>query len=335
MRSSVAHSARILAALILAGLALRAVAADEARAQGLERARSATVGVLATAVADALSSDMLGQERAGSGVVIGRDGLVLTIGYLILEAEAVDIVVDTRRLPARVVAYDLASGFGLLQALTPIAAVPVPLGDPAAITGKEPLLIVSGGEDGDASLARLLSRRPFSGYWEYHIDGALFTAPARGDHSGAGLFTVDGELLGIGSLVVADALGPGRPRLRGNMFVPVDLLTPILAELRERGLSAASRRAWIGVNCVESDGAVEVVRVSPESPAEDAGVLPGDRILRIDGTEVRSLEAFYKTLWRNGAERDVTLEVRRDGERQSLTVRTLDRNTTLRKPEGI
>ncbi len=315
--------------------ALVASSAAQTPAEVVQRVQRATLGVVTKAVEGARSIDMLGAQRAGSGVLIGRDGLVLTIGYLILEAETVDVIADGRRWPASVVAYDLASGFGLLRVLTPLRTTPVELGDPAGLEDNEPVLIMSGGEDAEASLARLVSRRSFSGYWEYHIDGALFTAPPRRDHSGAGLFNAAGELLGIGSLVVSDALGAGRPRIGGNMFVPVDLLKPILAELRTRGQSAASRRAWLGVNCTESDGVLEVVRITPDSPAEDAGLEPGDRIVAIDGVEVASLETLYKALWRQAAERDVVIGVRRGAERRDITVQTRDRNGTLRKPLGV
>lgn len=294
------------------------------------------VAVYSEAVDEAGSIATLGALRRGSGVVIGDDGLVLTIGYLILEAERVDLVVEgARRVPARVVAYDLASGFGLLQALAPLRVAPVALGRSTSASGDEPLMVASGGAEGELSLARLVSQRAFSGYWEYHIDAALFTVPPRTDHSGAGLFNLDGELLGIGSLVVSDAMGPAAGRLPGNMFVPVDLLKPILAEMRARGASRGSTRAWLGLNCAESAGEVRVLRVTRESPAELAGVLPGDRILRIDGAEVGALETLYKTLWRDGAERDVVLTVRRAGEVQTLTVHALDRMKTLRKPQGI
>ena len=308
----------------------------QARAKALDRARSAMVAVLSEAVDEAGSIATLGALRRGSGVVIGDDGLVLTIGYLILEAERVDLVVEgARRVPARVVAYDLASGFGLLQALAPLRVAPVALGRSTSASGDEPLMVASGGAEGELSLARLVSQRAFSGYWEYHIDAALFTVPPRTDHSGAGLFNLGGELLGIGSLVVADAMGPGAGRLPGNMFVPVDLLKPILAEMRARGASRGSTRAWLGLNCAESAGEVRVLRVTRESPAELAGVLPGDRILRIDGAEVGALETLYKTLWRDGAERDVQLTIRRGGDVQTLTVHALDRMKTLRKPQGI
>jgi S1-C subfamily serine protease len=305
------------------------------RGQALQRALDAVVGVETVAVEDAGSAATLGHERQGSGVVIGSDGLVLTIGYLILEADHVDLKLDDgRAVPARVVAYDLATGFGLLQALAPLALEPVPLGSAAALDGDAQLLVVSGGDEGAYSVARMVSRRPFSGYWEYHIDTAVFTAPARTDHSGAGLFNADGELLGIGSLLVGDALGTGEGT-RGNMFVPVDLLKPILAELRKGVTSHDSRRAWIGVNCVVWEGAVRVLRVTGSGPAAVAGLQIGDEIVAIDGVTVHDLASFYHALWQRDVERDVQLEIRRAGAAQHVTVRSQDRLKTLRQPQGV
>jgi S1-C subfamily serine protease len=333
---------RTVAACVLGWVTWAAAAAEpppsvEAQSRALQRASDAVVGVRAVAVEDARSAATLGRMRQGSGVVIDADGLVLTIGYLILEAEQTVLVTDDARvIPARPVAYDVATGFGLLQPLAPLRIEPAPLGRAAALQADEPLMIVSGGTEGAISAAQLLTRRPFSGYWEYHIDAALFTAPARGDHSGAGLFNGRGELVGIGSLVVSDALGPGQGRHGGNMFVPIDLLPPILAELRAHGRSAQSRRAWIGLNCVQTEVGVRVVRVNDDSPAERAGIEAGDRIVRIDGTEVTALEVLWKTLWAGGApEREVTLEVVRRGERQTLTLQAIDRMQTLRRAQGI
>ena len=317
--------------------ATASTAALESRQRALMRANGAVLGVRVTAVDDAKSIESLGRERRGSGVLIGDDGLVLTIGYLILEADHVDLVLaNDQRVPARVVAYDLDTGFGLLQALTPMRIAPALLGSSSKLETNEALLVASGGGDAELSLARLVSQRAFSGYWEYHIDAALFTSPPRTDHSGAGLFNADGELLGIGSLVVADALGTGQSPLPGNMFVPIDLLKPILDELRVRGASRGSSRAWLGLNCVEYEGRVRVVKTSSDSPAERAGLRPGDQIVSIDGAEVSGLESFYKTLWRaDSAEREITLEIRRGGQPQRLEVRTLDRMKTLSKPQGI
>ena len=309
----------------------------EARARILARASATVVGVHSVAVEDAPSVDTLVREREGSGVVIDADGLVVTIGYLILEADHVELVLGPDRIvPARVVAYDLATGFGLLQALTPLRLPHAILGDPASLSVNEPLMIASGGENGDVSIARMVSRRSYSGYWEYHIEGALFTTPPRMDHSGAALFNGQGELMGIGSLVVLDALGPQHPRVPGNMFVPADLLKSALPELRQHGATRSSTRAWLGLNCVEHEGAVRVARITRGSPAEDAGLQPGDRILRIDGETVSDLEGFYRKLWRDAPpERDVTLDITRGEEEQSVKVHSTDRMKTLRRAKGI
>ena len=316
--------------------------ADQSRA--LQRASDAVLGVQVVALENARSVVTLGRSRSGSGVLIGGDGLVLTIGYLVLEAERVQLVLDSgRRVPARVLGYDVATGFGLLQALAPLPLTPVPLGRPDALGQRDALMVVSGGGDGGVSAAQLVSRRAFSGYWEYHIEGALFTAPARRDHSGAGLFNAAGELVGIGSLYVADTGEPTKPntdvqepRQSGNMFVPVDLLVPILDELRQRGSSAASKRAWLGMNCVEQVDGLRVVRVSDDSPADVAGLLPGDRILRIDGTEVRALATLWQSLWAGGApEREITLLIERNNQAQTVKVFSVDRMKTLRREEGI
>jgi serine protease Do len=310
---------------------------SDARTEALSRASNAVLGVQVSAVEDASSNATLGRMRQGSGVVIGADDLVLTIGYLILEADQVQLVTDDARvLPARVVAYDLATGFGLVQALAPLRLPSVPLGRTESLQQDEPLMMVSGGAGGTISIARMVSRRPFAGYWEYHIEGAVFTSPPRTDHSGAALFNGQGELMGIGSLFVSNAMGSEGPDVPGNMFVPVDLLRPILDELRRNGSSAASRRAWLGLNCVEQGGRVRVVRVSGESPAEAAGLQPGDSIVTIDGTQVNTLGMLWKSLWNGGQpERDVVLEIRRGDESRRLTLHSVDRMSTLRKAKGI
>jgi S1-C subfamily serine protease len=309
---------------------------DDMIAQALRRASDATVGLLTRAVPGARSAQTLGAQRVGSGVVIGPDGLVLTIGYLILEAQ--DIVLeldDGRHIPARPVGYDQATGFGLVQALAPIGITPVPLGTAAVVDPAEPLLIVSGGRAGHAGMlsqARLAHQREFSGTWEYHIRNALFTAPARPDHSGAGLFNRKGELVGIGSLLVSDVApgdddAPRDTRTPGNMFVPVDLLKPVLAEMR----------TWLGLNCRERNGRLVVLRVTSDGPAELAGVRGGDVITALDGGEVHDLPTFYRRLWGEGpAEREVMLQITRPGEAsRQVLLRSVDRATTLLRADAI
>jgi S1-C subfamily serine protease len=292
--------------------------------------------VQVTAADGARSAETLGRRRSGSGVVIGPEGLILTIGYLILEAESIQVETqDNRVLPARAVGYDQATGFGLLRPLLPLRVAPVALGSAAELPADTMLMAAIGGGDGGVALTQLLSRRPFSGYWEYHIESALFTSPPVGNHSGAPLFNQRGELLGIGSLYVGDALGDSR-KLPGNMFVPVDLLKPILGELQQTGSTRSSHRPWLGLSSSEQGGRVEIIRVSQDSPAAAAGLVPGDVVLAIDGEKVSTLEGFYKKLWaRPEAEGDVMLTVLKGAEVRQVQVHTIDRMKTMRRPEGI
>ena len=311
--------------------------ADPAAIEALTRAHAAVVGVQVTATEDARSAETLGRRRAGSGVVIGADGLVLTIGYLMLEADTIQLITqDKRVLPARPVAYDVATGFGLVKALLPLSGIsPVKLGSHKELTPGQPLMAASGGEYAEVALTQLVSKRPFSGYWEYHIEAALFTSPPMGNHSGAPLFNQRGELLGIGSLLVADALGAS-PAVPGNMFVPVDLLKPILGEMQRTGSSSQSRRPWLGLTSSEQDGRVFVVRVTNGSPAEAGGVRRGDAVLAVDGVGVRSLEDFYKRIWAHpNPDDEIKLTVLQGDETKVLTLKGVDRRTTLAKPSGI
>ncbi len=305
--------------------------------RALQRASQAVLGVRVQAVEGARSAPSLGLQRQGTGVLISEDGLVLTIGYLVLEAESVELVADDgRRFPARVVAYDQATGFGLVQALAPLGLTPAPLAETPGTRSEAPHVVVSGGEDGEVTAARVVSRRPYAAVWEYHLEAALFTAPPARAHSGAALFNPRGELLGIGSLVVADARGQGQPQLAGNLFVPVELLKPILGELRQHGRSQASMRPWLGVNCMESAGQVRVMRVSEDSPADVAGLMAGDRIMRLDGQRITTLAQLWKTLWADSrAERAVALEIERRGRPMDITVQAVDRAKTWRHAEGL
>ena len=335
--------------LLTALLALGAAQADAANASpataqqtidALRRAHAAVVGIQVRTAADADSAETLSQQRQGSGVVIDADGLVLTIGYLLLDAEHIQIVTqDGRTLPAQAVAYDLATGFGLVKPLLPLrGAAPVPLGRYRDLEPGAVLMTATGaidGADSDVAMTQLVSKRSFSGHWEYFIDAALFTSPPIPNHSGAPLFNQQGELVGIGSLFVVNALGENLPR-PGNMFVPVDLLKPILAELQRTGSSAKSRRPWLGLNSAEQAGRVQVMRVSKRSPALAAGLQAGDVVLAVDGNQVTTLESFYKKLWDRAApDADVQLTVLQGAAIKTITVKPVDRMRTLRKPAGI
>lgn len=306
--------------------------AGDAGYQRLIEAANAVVGVKVKALANARSNESLGQERTGSGVLIGEDGLVLTIGYLILEADQVELVdSDGRRMPAAVVAYDHATGFGLVRPMAPIDLKPIRLGTARPVAQLDRLMIVTGGEEQAVSIATVVSKRQFAGYWEYLIDDAIFTAPPRLDHSGAALINQDGELVGVGSLFVLDALTPGE-QLPGNMFVPVDLLKPVLDEMVRTGRQKEGRRPWLGLNSLEEDGRVKVMQVNDESPADTAGIEAGDIILSINGQSVGSLETFYRALWAGGpVGAEFVLTVLHGPDVRQVTVKSIDRHDFMRK----
>jgi serine protease Do len=309
----------------------------QAAADAITRAMQAVVGLQVTAAEDARSADTLGMEREGSGVVIGPDGLILTIGYLIIEADTIEVTTsDNRVVPARAIGYDQATGFGLVRPVLPLRDIePVALGTARGLPERTSLLAATGGDDGSAELIELVSTRPFSAYWEYHIDGALFAAPPLRNHSGAPLFNASGELVGIGSVFVGNARG-GRRELPGTMFVPVDLLKPILGEMQQTGTTRIGRRPWLGVTSAEQGGRIRIVRVNQDSPADEAGLVPGDFVLAVDGEKVGTLEAFYKKLWaRPEPESAVQLTVLHGTELLELTVHAVDRLKTMRKPAGI
>jgi len=245
------------------------------------------------------------------------------------------------------VAYDLATGFGLLRPLLPLPQSSginaVPLGSADALATGDALMAVTGdqrGQEGDVNMTRLVSKRAFSGNWEYHIESALFTSPplvaSGGNHSGAPLFNQRGELIGIGSLLVSDASGKNKGGMPGNMFVPVDLLRPILAELQQSGTSGKSRRPWLGLTSNEQDGQVQIVRVTRDSPAQEAGMRAGDVVLVVDDAKVATLEDFYKKIWDRAApDSEVTLKVQQGDEVKTLVLKARDRMRTLKKPSGI
>ncbi|MFC5498414.1 S1C family serine protease [Caenimonas terrae] len=303
----------------------------------LNRANAAVVGIQVVAADGARSAETLGKQRTGSGVVIGADGLILTIGYLVLEAQTIEVVTqDNRTLPAGPVAYDLATGFGLVRSLLPLRGIaPVPLGSHKELNTGDMVMAAIGGADADVAMTQLVGKRPFSGYWEYHIDTALFTSPPIDNHSGAALFNQRGELVGIGSLFVSDVTGENA-RVPGNMFVPVDLLKPILAEMQQTGTSRQSHRPWLGVTSSEQGGRVNVVRVTRESPADEAGLEAGDVVLAVDDAKVATLEEFYRRLWaRPHPDDEVRLTVLQGANIKTLTIRPIDRMTTMIKPAGI
>ncbi len=291
----------------------------------------AVVKLSIRAVDGARTADTLGADREGTGIVIDDRGLILTIGYLVLEAASVLVMThDNRIYPASVVGFDHATGFGLLRASPAPPCAPVVLGDSSELGELESLIVAGHAGAGGVTGAALVSRRRFTGWWEYMIDDALFTAPPRYEHSGAALFDGEGRLVGIASLWVSDALDSG-VAFPGNMFVPVNLLKDVLDDLVEEGRRKGAPRPWLGMNTEQVEGHVVVSRVLPDAPADLSGLKRGDIILGIGGDSIGGQSEFYERLWASGAAgTDITLHIVRETVVKHIIVQTVDRLSYLR-----
>ena len=321
------------AGLLLAGAfaMIASAVAAQAQAVSLDDLASAVVRIKAYINPDGRTVATLGKERDGSGIVIGSDGLVLTIGYLMVEAHAAEVVTnDGHTVAADVVGYDHETGFGLLKAAAPLKVRPMGLGKSADLKEKDPVLVASFGGTDMVAPVHVIARREFAGSWEYLLDEAIFTAPLHPAWSGAALISREGKLVGVGSLVVGDASGRGEGT-PGNMFVPIDRLGPILADLIADGRVSGPARPWLGVTAEELSGRLLVARVTAGGPAEKAGVRRGDVIIGVAGQPAKGLADFYRKVWaRGGAGTTVPLDVLQDNAVRRIDIPSINRHDHLK-----
>jgi serine protease Do len=283
---------------------------------------------------DAQSADTLGRARVGSGVIL-ENQLVLTIGYLLLEADTVDIVTASgRRVPGSVAGYDHSTGFGLVRTALPISEPAIVLGDSDKVAEKQKVFTIGQGEAQPTEL-HIVSRKVFSGGWEYLIEKPLFTFPPVNNWSGAPLLTEDGTLVGIGSLIVNDA-AVDRKGVPGNMFIPTNLLKPILDDLRAKGRRSGDVQPWLGMSTEVSRGNLMVQRVSPKGPADLAGIAPGDIVLGVGTEKVADQADFYRKLWGAGkAGSEISVRLLQGGDVKDVKIKSIDRMDFIRKPSGV
>jgi S1-C subfamily serine protease len=303
--------------------------------QMVERVMQSVVAIQARTDDDASTARTLGQRRQGSGVVIGPD-LVLTIGYLLIEAQSVDLIDrQGRRVPAQVKAVDTVSGFGLVRSLVPLRLEPVPLGDSDVVNAPAKVLTLGQGEV-ELTELQVVSRKPFAGNWEYLLETPLMTLPAVNNWSGAGLFDEAGQLIGLGSLLVPDVFGDSKP-MPGNLYVPLNELKPQLVELLRNGKRTGPAQSWLGISSqAVRGGGLMVQRVTPESPASQAGIQAGDVLVALQGRAIDNLPDFYRQLWTSGpAGSTLEITVKRLGQERKIRITTGDRALSLKAPRGV
>ena len=297
----------------------------------LDHVLSSVVALEARVPEDAFTATILGTQRLGNGVVIGPAGLVLTMAYLVTEAEAVVLTLnDGRRVAAHVLGLDSRTGFGLVQALEPLDLPVMPLGSSRDLEAGGAVISAGAGGRSHAVAGRVLARMPFAGYWEYLLDEAIMTEPAHPHWSGAALIGPKGDLVGLGSLSL-ERRAPGGGAQPINMFVPAELLPPILDDLA-RGKAAHPPRPWLGAFAQEIEAHVVVVGITPRSPADRAELRAGDVILAVGDEPVADLAEFYTRLWARGpAGATIPLRILREDDVFTVEIRSVDRNTLLKK----
>jgi S1-C subfamily serine protease len=300
----------------------------------LNRALSAVLGLRATVPEDAFTAGTLGTERAGSGVLIREDGLVLTIGYLVTEAETMWLTSEGGgAVQGHVLGYDQETGFGLVQALGRLKVSPIELGVGVRVGAGDRAIMAAEGGPRHALSARVVARQEFAGYWEYVLDRAIFTAPAHPFWGGAALIGADGRLIGIGSLHVQHASGR-ELRRDVNMVVPIELLPPILDDMLTYGRPNRPPRPWLGLYAAEVEDAIVVAGLAEKGPASKAGLRPGDRILAVRDDPVASLAGLWRKVWAGGpAGSEVVMQVVREDETLTVRILSADRTRFLRTPK--
>ena len=298
----------------------------------LNRTLKSIVSIQSSIPEDAFTAQTLGEQRSGSGVIIREGGLVLTIGYLIMEAENVWIAnAEGRVTPGHALAVDPESGFGLVQALDDLNRPAIEFGCSSEARPGDPVVVAAGG-GAKPVRATIVGKQEFAGYWEYLLDEAIFTAPAHPFWGGASVVDRHGKLIGVGSLHVEQMTAQDGPR-DINMVVPIDLLPPILEDLLSYGRVNKPARPWLGVYCAESGDEIIIASVAEHGPAAAAGLRRGDVIAAVGGAEIESLADFYRKLWSLGpAGAEVPLELTRDGQPINLRVRSADRNSFFKRP---
>jgi S1-C subfamily serine protease len=285
----------IAAVMLIVGMVCNAYAVSAG-----EENLSAVVRIRSVFPANVNSADTLETERVGNGVVIDAEGTILTLAFLTRGAKSIEVIAsDKEPVAATLIGFDYKTGFSLLRTFKPLEVTPIKLGQSSELAVGDQTIVAGAGGRQELQMAQVISRKEYAGSWEYLLEDAIFTVPVFADFSGASLINIKGQLVGIGYLFTPISLRE-YGLVPGNMFIPIDALRPILADLKTVGRSLDVKRPWLGINAEEAHGRVFITRVTMGGPAEKAGLQVEDMILSVDGQEVRGLADFYRKIWSVG-----------------------------------
>ncbi len=282
---------------------------------------------------DAMTAGLLGTERSGHGVRIRDDGLIVTVGYVISEADEIWIgSYDGMAAPGVVIGNDFQSGLALIRPTIPLPGPAMKLGQSQDLKIGDAVTVAgSAGIEPQEVEAQVVARQEFAGRWEYLLDDAIFTAPPHQHWSGAALIDLDGQLRGIGSLIIQGFEVNGAPRTV-NMFVPIELLLPVIDEICDHGRRLAPPRPWLGLLAHDEEGELTIVGVYRNCPADDAGLRPGDIVTQVNGQPIDGLAHLFRSVWGLGdAGVDVPLTILRNSKPRETVVKSSQRAAFLWK----
>ncbi|WP_440656483.1 S1C family serine protease [Candidatus Pelagibacter sp. HIMB1509] len=282
---------------------------------------------------EARTAQSLGTVRGGNGVVID-DKHILTIGYIVVEAETITITLpDGKKFPGELIGYDHTTGFGILRTIIQSNLTPLKIGDSDQLTKEDFLYVLPYLTEGRPSAVKMVSRRSFAGWWEYFLDKPIYTYPANSSFAGSALINEYGEVLGIGSLYVGDAAATGISS-PGNMFVPINDLKPILDDLIQNGRRTKDIKPYMGLTSSDNTGQVKITRVNDNGPAAKAGFSVNDTILAVNNEKINNIEDFYKVVWSfGGPGTKLQFDIERNQEKLNIELTTMDRNDFFVKPK--
>jgi S1-C subfamily serine protease len=295
------------------------------------RAAPGMVSLRVEADPHAPSSATLGAERAGSAVIFDPAGYALTVSYLLLDAERLEVTLrDGRTVPARLVGLDLEVGLGVLKLAWPGPWPAAPLGDSTRVQVGDGAGTLGMTENADlvAVEAQVRAVQGYTASWEYMLDRAFMVAPFNPAFGGGALVDGTGAVVGITSLRLGD-------KPYSNLAIPIEKFLAGRDELLARGrVESRGVRPWIGVYTENAPGrGAMVLGVSPVGPAGPAGFRRGDLIVSVNGRAVASQEEFYTRLWETRLGEPVVVTVRRESGSRVLTVTPADRYRIFRTKE--